>query len=66
MTDADFEAAKAEWEKDYPDKPWDSLRTQSRNRLAKEQKYHREFAELCDTIKTLGIEKQNKLDQCND
>lgn len=52
FTCEDFNKAKAEWLAKNPDGDWDNLRTQTKNRLAKEQKYHREFADLAKAIMT--------------
>lgn len=51
FTDEDMAAAKAEWEAGENDKTWDQLRTQTKNKLARDQAYHREHAALCDAIK---------------
>ena len=51
FTCEDFNKAKAEWLAENPSGDWDNLRTQTKNRLAKEQKYHREFADMAKAIR---------------
>lgn len=55
FTCEDFEKAKAEWLAENPGGDWDALRTQTKNRLAREQRYHREFADLSAAI--IGFRK---------
>jgi hypothetical protein len=42
--------AQAEWELANPSKSWDDLRTQSKNRLAMQQFFHRGYHDLCNAI----------------
>ncbi len=51
FTCEDMAKAKEEWEAEHPGESWDDLRTQSKNGFARDQAYHREFAELSEAIK---------------
>ena len=55
ITDADHAAAQAEWKREHPLQKWDDLATRIKNRLAREQMFHREFRELSNAIK--GVRK---------
>lgn len=50
-TSPDEAAAKREWNDKNPDVPWELLRTQKKNRLIEDQKFHREFRELSNAIR---------------
>lgn len=45
----DFEAARKEWEAEHAES-FDSLPVRKRNKLAEDQMYHREYAELSKAI----------------
>lgn len=50
-TCGDFNSAKERWEKENPGSAWDSLRTKTKNLLAREEKFIRESRELFTLIK---------------
>jgi len=54
----DMAKAEAEWAISGKDKTWAELRTQTKNKLARDQAYHREFAGLSDAILVAGARKR--------